>query len=428
MKKSEYLLVRGACQLVTLRGHSGPRRGPGLADLNIVDNGALLVRNGRIEHVGATHRIENLESARHAEEVDATGCVVLPGFVDSHSHLIQAPSICQAPGIERSWPELMADTVRASRAASANRLRICARRVVRWMAAHGTTTLEAKSGYALDEAGETKLLRVAQSLDGNPLELVPTLFAGETAPPEFAGNRDEYMKWWAEHLVPVVARRKLAQFADVPCDAGQLSLRTARESMAAAKAAGLQLRVHAPGRAIRGAVPLAVEMGAISIDHLDEIDRSEIRVLAGSNTIATLIPGPAFCAGSAQRPPARELIDGGAAVAVASGFDAGSSPSCSMAMVLSLACFLLGITPAEAIAAATYNAAHALLCANRAGSLEAGKQADFIVASVRDYRELPYYFGVQTISRVFKRGVEIFPEGSRIDDEHRAGGVHSKFQ
>jgi imidazolonepropionase len=427
MKKSEHLLVRGASQLLTLRGHSGPRRGSGLADLSIVENGALLVRGGIIEHVGPTHRIENLENARDALEVDASGCVVLPGFIDSHTHMLHAP-----PGVEAyargGAVEAAAAAVRATRAASSNRLRSHAQNTLRRMAAQGTTTVEAKSGYGLDEVVETKLLRVAQSLNGEFVEVVPTLFAGQRVPPDFPGGQEGYMKWWWEHLLPVVARRKLARFADVPCDWGQVPLRAAGAAMAAVRGAGFGLRVHAAGRTIHGAVQLAVEMGAVSVDHLEEIDGSDIHALAGADTIATLIPGPAFCADCQHRPPARALIDGGSAVALASGFDAVRSPSCSMAMVLSLACFMLRMSPAEAIAAATFNAAHALLCDGRAGSLEAGKQADFIVTEVRDYRELPYYFGVQTIARVFKRGVEIFPERSSPADGESAGRMCSKFQ
>jgi imidazolonepropionase len=403
MKKLDRLLIRGVAQLVTLRGSGGPRRGSAMSDLGIVENGAMLIRDGIIEHVGPSHRIENLEGARDAEIVDATGSVVLPGFVDSHTHLVHAQ-----PRLEE-FPWRVAENAGAQ-PASSSRLRAQAQTVLQWMASHGATTVEAKSGLGLDEAGETRILRIINGLDASPAAVVPTLYSASAAPAEFAGNPDGYLKWRTAVLLPLVARRRLAQFADVVCRRGGFSLQEARVHLAAARRAGLKTKMHAGPDSIRGAVQLAVEMQAVSVDHLDGISSAEIEALAGSRTIATLIPGLSFHTGSEVRPPARALIDAGAAVALATGFDGVSCPSCSMPMTLSLACTMLRMTPAEAITAATINGAYALDCAATIGSLEPGKQGDFAILAVRDYRELPYYFGVQTITRVFRRGVEISSE------------------
>jgi len=402
MNRSECLLIRGASQLITVRGSSGPRRGPALGELSIVENGAILVKDGVIEHVGPSHRIENLDQARHAREVDACGGVVLPGFVDSHTHLAQP--------LSRSGGAAGLPGVHDLRVPSASRVKAHAQTFLRWMASHGTTTAEVKSFCLGDESGELRLLRAMQSLSGSPIDLIPTIFTSVSSTLGFKGSPGAHAEWCAKVLLPLAARRKLAVFADILCEPGGYSLREARVFMQAARAAGLAIRAHAGLSDACGMVRLAVELGAVSADHLHSIGPDGVQALAGSRTMATLIPGRAFQSNSAVRPPARALIDSGAAVALATGFDGLESASCSMPMALSLACTALGFTAAEAIAAATINGAHALLCAERTGSLEVGKQADFFITAVRDYHDLPYYFGVQTISRVFRRGVEITPE------------------
>lgn len=418
MKRLDRLLIRGAAQLVTLRGAGGPRRGPAMNDLGIVENGAMLLRDGIIEHVGPSHRIENLEGAREARRVDAMGSVVLPGFVDSHTHLIHAqPRLegypCDAGNVKA---QLSGEPAGAVQAVSSSRLRAQAQTVLHWMASHGATTVEAKSGLGQDEAGETRILRIINDLDSSPVAVVPTLYSPGASPAEFAGDPDAYLKWRTGTLLPLVARRRLAQFADVVCRRGGISLHEARVHLAAARRAGLKIKMHAGPDSVRGAVQLAVEMQAVSVDHLDGITPAEIEALAGSQTIGTLIPGLSFHTGSEVRPPARALIDAGAAVALATGYDGVSCPSCSMPMALSLACTVLRMTPAEAITAATINGAYALDCASQVGSLEPGKLGDFSILAVRDYRELPYYFGVQTVARVFRRGVEISPGRERQTD------------
>lgn len=396
MNKSDRLLVRGAVQLVTLRGPSGPRRGPSLGTLNVVENGALLIRDGFIEHVGPSHRVENLVESRHALEIDASGCVVLPGFVDCHTTLLNSrPPFASASASSASM--------------TASRLRNQAHHMLGWMAMHGATTAEVSCACGPDDSNYAKALRVLQNLDGEPIEIVRTA----TPPPSRPHESCERLEaWLVGELIPILAKRKSVAFAGACVDEGRTRHCT-RAFLQAAREAGLGLRIRASAQSPAEAARCAVELGAATVELPGPASADAIHTLSGSATIATLAPGAAFYAGVPELPPARDLIDSGAAVALATGFDAASAPSCSMAMALSLACILLRMTPEEAITAATLNAACSLGRGARAGSLEAGKQADFIIASVHDYRELPYYFGVQTVARVFRRGVEITTGGNR---------------
>ncbi|MBI4873898.1 MAG: amidohydrolase family protein [Acidobacteria bacterium] len=343
----DHLLVRGARQLVTLRGSSGPRRGSALRELSIVADGAVLISDGVIMDVGATRRVENLAAARQAREIDASGRVVLPGLVDCCAHLVAGPL----------------------------RLEHEARRVLAAMVRHGTTTVEARDG-------ELKPLRVATRLNGSPLDVVRT----------FLATRFE------EDPLSKVHRRKLAEFVDVSCgDGAFLHLEQARRL-------GFELRV-------RGSAALAVESGAVSVSGIDGAPPAEVERLAHSNTIAVLTPGTAFHGGG-PRSPARAWLDQGVALAIATGYHPAQCPSPSLPMAVALACAELRLTPAEAIAAATINAAHALGCAARRGSLEYFKDGDLILLNAGDYRELPLRFGCNLVHMTVKRGAIIYREGT----------------
>jgi len=407
------LLVRGARQLLTLRGSAGPRRGAELNELSIIENGALLVEGDRIAAVGPASRVENLAKAKGAIELDVQGRIVLPGFVDCHTHLLYG-----APRLDdfsmriagKDYEEIAREgggilsTVRRVRSMSTLRLREQARRELERMARCGTTTVEAKSGYALEEEGELRCLRILQSLDGEPVSVIPTFLGAHAVPPEFSGDADAWIDHLNAEILPAVARKKLARFADVYCDRNAFSLPQARRYLEAARRLGFELRIHAAQFQDVGAAALAAEMGARSADHLEHINRVSISVLARSRTVAVLLPGSVYFLGSSRYAPARALIEAGAAVALATDYNPGTSPVWNMQMILSLACTQMRMTPAEAISAATVNGAHALGIGGRTGSLEAGKQADFLILDASDYRELAYYIGANLVRATFKNG------------------------
>jgi len=275
-------------------------------------------------------------------------------------------------------------------------------------AAHGTTTLEAKSGYGLDWKNEVKILTILQQLHGEqPLDIVQTFMGAHVVPPEFRKRPNSFVELLARGWIPAVAMAGLAEFCDVFCDRGAFTLEQARRILAAGRACGLVPRIHAEQLSHLGAARLAIELQAASADHLDMIDRDDIRALSASNVVCTLLPGCSFHLGTARCAPARALIDAGAIVAIATDFNPGTSPTLSMSMILSLACTQLRMTPAEAISAATINPAYSLRWHGRVGSLEVGKYADFAAFDVADYREIPYYFGVNLCSWTMKRGAVI---------------------
>jgi imidazolonepropionase len=409
-------LITGCSELLTMRG-SVPRRGRALAELGLIRDGALLVHDDRIAAVGPRRNIERLGQARRAEKLDLGGRVVLPGFVDSHTHLIFPESrsaeyeqrisgktyeqIARAGGGIRS-------TVKNLRRASAQDLKTRASAHLKNFAAHGTTTLEAKSGYGLDWKSELKILDILQQLhQEQPLDIVSTFLGAHVVPPEFRRRPDGYVDLLATRWIPGVATAGLAEFCDVYCDRGAFTVAQSRRILAAGRACGLVPRIHAEQLAHTGAARLAIELHAASADHLEKLNHGDIRALALSNVVCTLLPGCCFHLGTARYAPARGLIDTGAIVALATDFNPGTSPTLSMPMILSLACTQMGMIPAEAIAAATINPAYSLRQHDRVGSLEVGKYADLAAFEVAGYREIPYYFGVNLCSLTMKRGLVI---------------------
>lgn len=427
---SQTLLVRGARQVLTLRNGGVPRRGAELGELSIIENGALVVKDGRIAAVGPASRIENLSIARGAEEVDVRGCVVLPGFVDCHTHLLYG-----APRLEdfamrlagKNYEEIaragggILSTVKRLRKMSPQKLKSHAQRELWRMAQCGTTTAEAKTGYALDAEGEQRCLRILQSLDGDPLEVSPTFLGAHAVPPEFAERPDAWIDCLVEEVLPAVAGKKLARCVDVYCDRNAFPLAQARRYLEAARRLGLEVTMHAGQFQDIGGVALAVEMGARSVDHLEHVSRSSISLLAGARTAAVLLPGSVLFLGGSRYAPARALIDTGAAVALATDYNPGTSPVWNMQMVVALACTQMRMTPAEAISAATVNGAYVLGMADRAGTLEAGKQADFVVMDASDYREIGYYFGSNLAVMTVKRGRILEPPKEKWNHGETAG-------
>jgi imidazolonepropionase len=408
-------LITGCSELLTLRG-AVPRRGQSLCDLGIVRDGALLIHEDRLAAVGPRRDIERLRESRRAEKLDLGGRVVLPGFVDSHTHLVFPAS--RADEYEqriagKSYEQIARDgggirsTVESLRRASSKTLREGALRHLRQFAAHGTTTLEAKSGYGLDWKSEAKILGVLFELDQNqPLDIAKTFLGAHIVPPEFRRS-EAYVDLLVKRWIPAVATAGLAEFCDVFCDRGAFTVAQARRILLAARACGLVPRIHADQMSRTGAARLAIEVQAASADHLEKLDSRDIRALSLSNVVCTLLPGCSFHLGLGKYAPARALIDAGAIVALATDFNPGTSPTLSMPMILSLACTQMRMSPAEAITAATINPAYSLRLHDRIGSLEVGKYADFAAFDVAGYREIPYYFGMNLCALTMKRGAVI---------------------
>jgi imidazolonepropionase len=410
------LLITGASQLLTLRG-DGPRRGDSLSNLGIIKDGALLVRDGVIEDAGTRAEMEALPEARSAERLDVGGRVVLPGFVDSHTHLIHAESRAEEYELKiagASYEEIarkgggILNSVKKLRAATSEALKKRALAALKECASYGTTTLEAKSGYGLDVASELKILGLHKELNSEqPLEIVSTFLGAHVVPAEYRGkasDTERYIKLLCESMMPRIGEARLAEFCDVFCDRGAFTKEQSKRILQAGRQWGMQPRLHAEQLTRSGATQLAVQLKAVSCDHLEKVNRADIAALGKSNTVATLLPGCDFHLGLKQYAPARALIDAGAIVSLATDYNPGTSPTLSMPMILSLACTQLRMTPAEAIAAATINAAYALRREKQIGSLEVGKHADLAVFEVADYREIPYYFGVNHCWMTVKRG------------------------
>jgi imidazolonepropionase len=418
---SDALLITGASQLLTLRATSrgrGARRGDALSELGIVKDGAVLVGDrGVIVAAGTRAKVEKHPDAKRAEKIDLAGRVVLPGFVDSHTHLIHAASRAEEYELKiagASYEEIarkgggILNSVKRLRAATEEALRGRALAALGQFAAYGTTTIEAKSGYGLDLASELKILRLQRELaEQQPIEIVSTFLGAHVVPAEYrskANGAESYVRLLIDKIMPEVAGARLAEFCDVFCERGAFSRAQSREVLEAGVKLGLTPRVHAEQLSRTGATQLAVQLNAASCDHLEQVNQADIRALGKSQTVATLLPGCDFHLGLKKYAPARELIEAGAIVALATDYNPGTSPTLSMAMILSLACTQLRMTPAETISAATINAAYALKREATIGSLEAGKQADMAVFDVADYREIPYYFGVNNCSMTFKGG------------------------
>jgi imidazolonepropionase len=418
---SDSLLITGASQLLTLRGGDSPRRGTSLSKLGIIKDGALLLRDGKIARVGTRTQVESAPEARRAEKIDVGGRVILPGFVDSHTHLIHAASRAEEYELKiqgASYEEIarkgggILNSVKKLRAATTQALKTRAIAALQQFACYGTTTVEAKSGYGLDIASELKILSLHRELSlEQPLEIVSTFLGAHVVPLEYRSapnGSQKYIRLLIEQMLPEVVLADLAEFCDVFCDRGAFTRDQSRQILTEAKSHGLAPRLHAEQLSHTGATQLAVKLGAASCDHLEQITAADIRALAQSQTVATLLPGCDFHLGWKQYAPARKLIDAGAIVALATDYNPGTSPTVSMPMILSLACTQLRMTPAEAITAATINAACALRRQKLLGSLETGKQADLAAFEVEDYREIPYYLGMNRCWMTIKRGEIIF--------------------
>jgi imidazolonepropionase len=356
--------------------------------------------------------------------LDAGGRVVAPGFVDAHAHPVFAGDRAdefemRAEG--RSYQEIAAagggirSTVRRTRAATEDELFAAALRRAQWFLRTGTTTVEAKSGYGLSVEDELKMLRVVRRLNLEArLSYVPTFLGAHEVPDEYRGRREDYVRLIVEEMLPRVAAEGLAEFCDVFCEERVFTVEESRRVLEAARAHGLGLRVHADQLTRGGGALLAAELGAKTADHLEHTDAEGIAALKRAGVQPVLLPGSVYALGSARYPAAREMIEAGLAVVLATDFNPGSSPTPSMTMILSLASTHMKMTPAEGLAAATVNAAYSLGRGDETGTLEAGKRADFVVHDCADYRELAYFFGVEHAHATYIGGRPAYARGANL--------------
>jgi imidazolonepropionase len=412
------LLIHSAAQVCTMPAHDGgPQRGEALGDLGLIENGALAIEGGRIVAVGPSDELRATYPAD--EEIDASGRVIVPGLVDPHTHLVWAGD--RAAEFEQrvagaTYMQIMGAggginaTVRRTRAAGLDELVAGMLSRLDRMLALGTTTVEAKTGYGLDTASELKLLEALFRADRqHPVDVVPTFLGAHAVPPEFAGRTDDYVDLVVEEMTPAVAALvrgtgRAMPFIDVFCEAGVFDLAQSRRVLEAGARHAMPLKIHADEFETLGGVGLAVELGAVSVEHVVTTSRADIEALGASQTIAVSLPATPFGLGQHDYTPARAILGAGGALAIATDCNPGTAWCESMQFVIALACRYLKLTPAQALAAATINAAAAIGRADVIGSLEPGKQADVLVIDAPDYRHLGYRFGGNLVGVVVKAG------------------------
>jgi imidazolonepropionase len=391
-----------------------------MRELAIIADGVMLMTDGRITQVGAREEVEPLIDA-DCEVVDAGGRVVMPGFVDAHTHPVFAGTRAgefEERAAGATYQEIAARgggiqlTVRTTRAATLDQLVAAGKRYADWFLRTGTTTIEAKSGYGLTTEDELKLLRAIKLLNSeSQLSYVPTFLGAHDVPPEYKPRREEYVSLLVDEMLPRVATEKLAEYCDIFCEAKVFTTDEARKILSAARAHGLRLRMHADQLSLSGGAQLAAELRTVTADHLEHTDAAGIAALRSAGVQPVLLPGSVYALGSKQYPAARAMIDAGLAVVLATDFNPGSSPTPAMTMVFSLASTHMKMSPAESITAGTINAAYSLNRGERIGSLEPGKVADFVIHDCGDYRELAYFFGIEHPWKVYAAGANI--SGSR---------------
>ena len=410
------LAVLHASQLITLAGPPRARSGKELGELGIIHDGGLFSADGKITHVGKTPEIKKF-CQRDTEVIDARGCVVLPGFVDAHTHLVFAGNRLEdfeSRARGETYQQTakrgggIKTTVRATRAATENDLFALAKKRAGWFLQNGTTTVEAKSGYGLTLEDELKILRVIRRVGAEtPLETVPTFLGAHAFPPEFGENHGGYISLIIDKMLPAIEQEKLAEYCDIFCEQNYFDVDDSRRVLTTAKQHGLKLRMHVDQLTNGGGAKMAADLGAVTADHLEQTDADGISALAKRGVQPVLLPGSVYALGSKKYPAARQMIDAGLAVVLATDFNPGSSPSASIPMMLSLAVTQMRMSPTEAITAATINAAASLDRVDTIGSLEQGKLANFVIYDCDDYRELAYWFGISLIRDVFVQGVRV---------------------
>ncbi len=420
MAKSANLIIHSARQLVTCASQGHVKRKAALQDVGLIDNGAVVITDGRIVAVGSTPDILSAYSA--ARIIDASGKVVCPGFVDCHTHTVYAGD--RVGEFEQriagaSYMEILAagggilNTMRATRAASQEELTETSSARLDTMLRLGTTTVEIKTGYGLDTATELKMLRVIEALQHqHTVDIVPTFLGAHAVPPEYKNRANEYAELVAQDMLPQAAawyqqssfaKQKRMFSVDVFCEDGAFDVAQSKRVLEAGQALDMSVKAHVDEFTALGGLTLAVGLGALSVDHLDASHAEEIHTLAHSNTVGVIMPAVNFHLGSRHFADARAMIDAGVAVALATDLNPGSAPCFSMPLVMALACRYQKVLPAEALNAGTINAAYALGMGDSIGSLEVGKQADLLILNAPDYRHLMYELGGNLVETVIKR-------------------------
>lgn len=406
-------LIKDLKQLVTVRTNGQPwKSGVDMLDIGVLENASVLMEDGVITWIGAAGAAHPRLGA-DATIIDGADRIALPGFVDSHTHLVFGGSrenefAMRAGGA--TYQQIaeqgggILSTVKATRQATKRDLKKRAQRHLDGLLKHGTTTVEIKSGYGLDPDSEIKMLEAIHELsDEHYATIVATFLGAHAIPPEFKSAPDDYVQLICDRMMPYVAKRSLATFCDVFCEQGYFSIDQSRRILVKARELGFKLKLHADELAASGGSALAAELRAVSADHLEHVDDAAIQSLKKAGVVAVLLPGVSFFLNHGYA-PARKLIDAGVPVAIASDFNPGSCMSFSMPLMMTIACTHMGMTPEEAIAAATINGAAALDLSAQYGSIEVGKKADIILYDVPNYRYLVYHFGVNHVSMIIKHG------------------------
>ena len=410
--------IKNAAQLVTLAGENGPRRQKQMSELSIIEDGSVWMENGEILAIGSTAELEELYSNRatEADVVDASGRLVTPGLVDPHTHVAYGGSREKEFEMRlegSTYMEIMNAgggihaTTRMTREATEDELVAQTTRRLDSFLAHGVTTVEGKSGYGLDLETELKQLRAMKRLnESHPIDLVPTFMGGHAVPQEYKGREEQYIDLLVNDMLPKVAAEGLAVFNDVFCEVGVFTPEQSERILEAGKKHGLIPKIHADEIESYGGAELAAKVGAISAEHLLKASDEGVRLMAEAGVIACLLPATALYLRE-DAAKGRAMIDAGVAVAISTDCNPGSSPTTSMPLVMNLACISMRLTPAEALVAATMNAACAIGMEEKVGSLEIGKQADVVMWKVSNYQELQYLFGVNHAGSVWKKGVQV---------------------
>ncbi|KMY52671.1 imidazolonepropionase [Bacillus sp. FJAT-27231] len=411
--------IKHAAQLATLASDvKGPRSKEAMSELGLIEDGSLWIEDGEIKSVGTTEELAKRYKDRvdQAEEVDASGHLVTPGLVDPHTHVVYGGSREREFEMRlegATYMDIMNAgggihaTARMTREATEEELIEQTTRRLDSFLAHGVTTVEGKSGYGMNIETELKQLRVIKTLQQqHAIDLVPTFMGAHAVPPEFKGREDEFVHLLINEMLPVVASEKLAEFNDVFCEKGVFTPEQSERILEAGKEYGLVPKIHADEIEPYGGAELAAKVGAISAEHLLKASDEGIKAMAKAGTIACLLPATALYLRE-EAAKGRKMIDAGVPVAISTDCNPGSSPTTSMPLVMNLACISMRLTPAEALTAATYNAACAINRQQQIGSLEVGKQADIVLWNVKNYQELQYLFGVNHVHSVWKKGIQV---------------------